>query len=178
VELGTHRTASGVDFYTISPKGNVPTIVLADGTVLDENAATLQYIVDNSPLHNVGPAPATHERYRLQALLSFISSEIHSRVGPLFNPATSEEVKTFLKGIVNRKLQYLQDNLLAGGKRFLLGDGFTVADAYLYIVLSWAPHLGLDLSPFPGVKAYWDGIAALDGVKAAHARIAEKPAHV
>ena len=36
--------------------------------------------------------------------------------------------------------------------------------------------MGVDLTPYPAVKAYFDGIAAHPAVAAAQARIAENPA--
>jgi len=95
VDLSTHLTASGVDFYTINPKGNVPCLVLDDGKILNENAATLQYIADLAP-GKVAPVVGTVDRAVLQNALSYISGELHGSIGPLFNPSISADVRTVL----------------------------------------------------------------------------------
>ena len=68
-------------------------------------------------------------------------------------------------------------SLPASGKKFLVGDSFTVADSYTYIVLSWSGYVGIGIDAYPAVKAYYEGIRELDFVKAAHAKMAEKPTH-
>jgi glutathione S-transferase len=48
-----------------------------------------------------------------------------------------------------------------------MGSDFSVADAYLYTVLRWAPHLGFDLSPWPVLQAYMERVGARPAVKKA-----------
>ncbi|KAJ3222263.1 hypothetical protein HDU81_010017, partial [Chytriomyces hyalinus] len=163
---------AGSDFYAINPKGNVPTIVLADETLLNENAATLQWIADNA-VTPVGAKNGTSERYLLQSKLSWISSELHGTVGGLFNPTISAEVREYITAKAYDKLKFLNDVELADGRKYFVGSGFTVADSYLYIVLSWSPYIKLDLSKFPKVEAYFKGISELDFVKEAHAAMAK-----
>ncbi|KAJ3214473.1 hypothetical protein HDU81_001693, partial [Chytriomyces hyalinus] len=149
-----------------------PAIVLADGTLLNENSATLQWIVDNA-VTPVGAKNGTAERYLLQSKLSWISSELHGTVGGLFNPTLSAEVQEHLIAKSYQKLQFLNDVELADGRKYFVGNGFTVADSYLYIVLSWSPYIKLDLSKFPKVEAYFKGIGELSFVKEAHAAMAK-----
>ncbi|KAJ3252368.1 hypothetical protein HDU77_005194 [Chytriomyces hyalinus] len=163
---------AGSDFYAVNPKGNVPTIVLADGTVLNENAATLQWIADNA-VTPVGAKNGTSERYLLQSKLSWISSELHGTVGGLFNPTISAEVREYITAKSYDKLKFLNDVELADGRKYFVGSGFTVADSYLYIVLSWSPYIKLDLSKYPKVEAYFKNIAELPFVKEAHAAMAK-----
>ena len=158
----------GQDFFKVNPKGNVPTVVLDDGTVLNENAATLQYIADLAPASKLAPPAGSNARYLLISKLSWISSELHASYGPLFRPL-SDEVKAFAVEKLKTKLDYLEKNELAHGKHFLLGDDFTVADSYLYIVLSWSGHIGIDLSAYPNTLKYFEYIKSLDFVQAAHA---------
>ena len=172
VELATHKTATGVDFYTINPKGNVPTIVLDDGTVLNENAATLQWIADQVP-GAVAPVAGTVDRYKVVQALSYISSEVHSTIGALFYPNDPIVLEWTRKKLAT-KLQYLNDHLLRG-KHYLVGDSFTIADSYLFIVLSWTGYLQVDLAPYPNVKAYFESIASLPIVQEAQARLATTP---
>lgn len=175
IDLQSHRTDSGVDFYTINPKGNVPTIVLDDGLVLNENAATLQWIADQAP-GTVAPDPGTPARYELIDALSYISSEFHGILANLFRPL-SPEVDGFFREKLAKKLTYIEQTLL-GDKQFLVDNRFTVADAYLYICLTWAPYVKMDLSAYPRIQAFVERIGALENVKAAHARMATKPATV
>ncbi|HJW42734.1 MAG TPA: glutathione S-transferase N-terminal domain-containing protein, partial [Rhizomicrobium sp.] len=49
VDLKTHRTAGGADFYAINPKGYVPALTLDDGSLLGEGPAIVQYLADLKP---------------------------------------------------------------------------------------------------------------------------------
>jgi len=169
VDLRTHKTASGVDFYQINPKGNVPTIVLDDGTLLFENSATLQWISDQKP-GIVAPVAGTQQRWLLQQALSYISSEVHATITHLFNPALPADVDSYIRTRLGARLTFLNENLLAN-KSFLVGDTPTVADYYLMVVLSWSTYVKVDLSPYPVVKAYVDRVSNLEVVVAAKARM-------
>jgi glutathione S-transferase len=105
------------------------------------------------------------ERYRLQEVLTFINSEIHKTFGALFNPKVTPEVREERLGTLRKRFGSL-DNKLAG-KEFLLGDKFTVADAYLFVMTSWASHVGLDLSGLANVSAFGKRVAARPAVQAA-----------
>lgn len=175
VDIGTHLTASGADFYKINSKGNVPALVLDNGIVLNENTAILQYIADQAAPGTIAPANGTTARAKLQNVLSYIATEVHPSIGTLFYPNLPDDVQAWYRGNAAKKLAYLESTIIADNK-FVVGDSFTVADSYLYIVLSWTAYVGIDLSPFPKVQAYSAGIAALPNVVAAHARIATNPA--
>jgi glutathione S-transferase len=176
VDIRSHVTSSGVDFYTINPKGNVPALVLEDGSVLNENIAVQLWIADQKP-GTIAPAPGTPERSVLLNALSYVATEVHPAVGCFFMPNAAADVTAFFRTRVNQKLTYLNDKFI-GDRQFIVGDSFTVVDSYLYIVLSWTQYVGIDLSEYPKVQAYFNGIAALENVKNAHARIAENPATV
>lgn len=178
VDIRAHKILTGPkageSFYDVNYKGNVPTLVLEDGTVLNENAAVLQWIADNSdPAAKLAPANGTTERYVLQAKLSVIGTEVHKAVGALFNPTLTPELKEFFLKGAHAKLEQISKQEIPAGTKFYVGDNFTVADAYLYIVLSWSGYLGIDLSKFPSLQAYFDGIKALPFVQEAHKTIAE-----
>ncbi|HKT74323.1 MAG TPA: glutathione transferase GstA [Steroidobacteraceae bacterium] len=164
VERGTKR-AEGVDFNTINSKGYVPTLKLDDGEVLTENVAVLQYIGDRNPAAKLVPAAGTLERYRLQEWLAFINSEIHKRFSPIFAPDAKEDAKTFAREHLAKRLKWLNDAL--GNKKFLMGEQFTVADAYLFTVLTWAPIVHVDLAPFPALRSFAERVAARPHVKEA-----------
>ncbi len=169
VDLATHKTQSGADFYGINPKGNVPTLAFADGTILNENVATLSYIADHG---NAGLAPkeGTSERYQYLNHLGFVATELHKSFGPLFNRSISPEARDAAKAVVGKKIEHLVALLDGGKKSYLNGKSLSAADLYAYIVLSWSGFLGLELSP--QAKAYFEGIKAHEGVQKAHAAMA------
>ena len=161
VDLRTKLTADGADFRAINPKGYVPALELQDGTVLTEGVAIVQYIADLAPQSKLAPAAGTIERYRLIEWLSYISSEVHKSYSPLFKPGSSEEAKAAARSALGERLTWLSGQL--EGRQFLMGDQFTVADAYLFTTLSWAGYVQFSLSDWPVMQAY-------------AARIGERPA--
>lgn len=165
VDFATRKTAGGDDFMQINPKGYVPTVRLDDGSVLTEGGAVLQYIADQKPGTGLAPKAGTMERYRLQEWLTFIGTEIHKTFSPLFNKAATEEVKTSARNLLNKRLGYVETQL--ANKPYLMGDGFSVADAYLFTVVNWSKFTGFDLGPFPRLREYMARIASRPKVQAA-----------
>jgi glutathione S-transferase len=146
--------SGGADYYTINPKGNVPALVLDDGTLINEGAAVLQWIADQRP-GSVAPVNGTTARLLVQQALNYTASEVHGTVAHLFNKTISAGVRAYLVTLYKKKLTYTNDKLV-GGKDFLVGSSFTIADSYLYIVLSWCPYVGIDLTEFPNLVKYTD----------------------
>jgi glutathione S-transferase len=152
VDLGKHKTESGEDFNAINPKGYVPTLRLDDGSVLTEGPAIVQYLADKNPSSGLAPANGTLERYKVQEWLNFIGTELHKNFGPLFNPATPDAVKEMSKANIAKRLGYLNDQL--ANKQYLMGDKFTVADAYAFTIVNWTNFIKMDLKPYPNVAAF------------------------
>ena len=150
------KRANGIDFLTINPKGYVPALQLDDGQVLTENVVVLQYIADLNPAAELAPPVGTMERYRLQEWLSFINSEVHKSFSPLFSSEATEDIKTYARNNLAKRLAYVEKAL--GDNKYLLGDQFTIADAYLSTVLGWGSHVAVDIGP--RLKAYVDGVRA------------------
>ena len=150
------KRADGVDFDTINPKGYVPALRLDDGQVLTENVAVLEYIGDLNPAAKLAPPAGTLERYRLLEWLSFINSEVHKSFSPLFNSEATEDTKTYARNYLAKRLANLENAL--GDKKYLMGDQFTVADAYLFTVLGWSAHVAVDIGP--KLKSYVDRVRA------------------
>jgi len=165
VDLGAKRTKSGKDFKAINPKGYVPVLELEGGQVLTEGPAIVQYIADQKPASKLAPPAGSMDRYRLQEWLNFITSEMHKAYGPLFNPQTPDAYREMSKTRIGDRLDFLSKSLQ--GKDYLMGSTFTVADAYLFVILGWSGHLGIDLAKWPVMQAYWDRVAARPAVKAA-----------
>jgi len=154
----THKTADGVDLNEINSKGYVPALVLDNGELLTENAALLPYIADLEPSAQLAPPNGTLERYRLVEWLAFINSELHKSFSPLFAPNAPEDMKKYARGNLAKRLAWVSERL--GSNSYLLGERFTVADSYLFVVLSWSGHVAVDLSPWPNLKAFQERIAA------------------
>jgi glutathione S-transferase len=157
VDLATKKTAAGVDYFTINSKGAVPALELDDGKVLTEGPAIVQYLADQKPDSGLAPRAGTFERYQLMEMLNYITSEVHKGFGPLFNTEASAEWKAAAKSAVGKKFDWLSGFLQ--GKSFLLGNAFTVADAYLFTILNWPAHVGIDLSKWPVLADYRSHIA-------------------
>jgi glutathione S-transferase len=161
----THKLPDGTDYYTINPLGYVPLLELDDGTRLTEGPAIVQYIADQVPDKKLVPAWGTLERYKLMSWLTFIGTELHKGFSPLFNPATPEDYKPAVKDRLAGRLRWVNEQL--EGRQFLMGDTFTVADAYLFTVTNWAPRVGVDISGLAALNAYRARVAARPAVQAA-----------
>ena len=161
----TKMTVGGENFMQINPNGYVPTIKLDDGSVLTECAVVLQYIADQEPGSGLAPKAGTMERYRLQEWLNFISSELHKSFSPLFNKDMTEIVRTNARNHLTKRLGHVETQL--ANQPYLMGDHFTVADAYLFVVVNWCKLVGFDLAPFPKIQEYMARIATRPAVQAA-----------
>ncbi|MCK9367824.1 MAG: glutathione transferase GstA [Metallibacterium scheffleri] len=164
VDLKTKRMKDGADFWKINPKGYVPTLQLDDGAILTEGPAIVQYLADQKPTAGLAPANGTFARYRLQEWLNFISTELHKQFSPLFNPASTDAVKQAQQERLAERFREIVAAM--GAAPYLLGDQFTVADAYLYTVLTWAGIVGVDLAPYPALQAFMKRVEARPAVKA------------
>ena len=165
VNLRTKVTASGANFLAINPKGYVPALALPGGDVLTEGPAIVQYLADLKPELKLAPPNGSLARYQLQSWLTFIGTELHKNFSPFFNPAATDEMKAMARANIERRLGYVNEQL--EGRQHLMGDAFTVADAYLFTVLGWARIIKLDLAPWPNVAAYQARVGARPAVQRA-----------
>jgi glutathione S-transferase len=165
VNLAEHKTETGQDYFAVNPKGYVPALRLDDGGILTEGPAIVQYLADQRPASGLAPAAGGMERYRLQEWLAFIGTELHKSFPPLFNPATSDEVKQTAKTNITKRLGYLNDQL--ANRQYLLGSNFTVADAYAFTIVNWTNFVRIDLKPYPNLAAYVGRVAARPKVQEA-----------
>lgn len=161
VDLRARRTESDADFTAINPKGYVPALVLKDGEVLTEGMAILQYVADQAE----ATAAKGLERYRVQEWLTFIATEIHKGIGPLFRPDTPEDYKSICLTNVTGRLDFVAAQL--EGRDYLVGDRLTAADPYLFTVLSWLPHFNVDLARWPSLAAFMKRMGERQAVRAA-----------
>lgn len=160
VDLRAKKTKGGADFYAINPKGYVPALVLDDGELLTEAAIMVQYIADHTPSAKLAPPPGTKERLRFQEWMNFIATELHKGFSPLFNPKIGEEMKASLIDRLKGRFGMIAKEI--DGKKYLTGDNFTVADAYLFTMLTWAKNMGIETGPILG--AYYDRVRARPAV--------------
>ncbi|HEX8754997.1 MAG TPA: glutathione transferase GstA [Steroidobacteraceae bacterium] len=165
VDLKTKTIASQGDFFAVNPKGYVPVLQLDDGQVLTEGPVIGQYLADLKPEKGLAPAAGTLPRYRLQEWLGYINSELHKTYSPLFNPATPAETRAERLAYLAKRYTLIEKQLAS--HPYLLGESFTVADAYLFTITNWAGAVKLDLSPFPHLRAFQERVAARPAVKAA-----------
>ena len=154
VDLKTKKTAGGGDYYKINSKGAVPALQLDDGRVLTEGPAIVQYIADQRPDSGLAPRWGSFERYQLMEVLNYVGTEIHSGFHPIFTPSSSAETKAAAVETLGKKFDWLSKRI-AGGK-YLLGDVFTVADAYLFTVLRWTDYAKMDRGKWPTLAAYFE----------------------
>jgi glutathione S-transferase len=162
VDLGTKKTATGEDYRQVNPKGYVPALRLDDGSVLTEGPAIVQYLADRKPAAGLAPHAGTIERTRLQEWLAFLNSEIHKTWGALFNPKAE---RTPVIERLSQRLQFVNAELEK--RPYLLPSGFSVADAYLFTLLSWAGFTRVDLAPYPALVKYAERIGARPKVQEA-----------
>lgn len=169
VDLPTHTLVStGEDYYQINSKGNVPSIVFEDKSILNENVGTLYWIGKNSKKNNLLGKSAKDE-FQVVNLLGFLASEVHSTgFSPLFRKPEGDARNQIVTRLTDR-LNYLVKTYLANGRKYLIGDDFTVADAYLYIMLTWAGYVNFNLPA--ELSKYKDTIGSLDFVKESHAEL-------
>jgi glutathione S-transferase len=168
VDLGTnpHRTETGADFTQINPKGSVPALRLNDGQLLTEGPAIVQYLADLAPESGLAPAAGTLERYRLQEWLSFVGTELHKMFSPwLFHPEYGEQAAEVARAKIAQRFAFLDAHLAE--HPYLLGPGFSAADAYAFTIVGWARPMRIDLARYGHLHRYMDRIAARPKVREA-----------
>jgi glutathione S-transferase len=165
VNLGEHKTDSGADYKSINPKGYVPALQTDDGKFLTEGVAINQYLADSKPESKLAPANGTFERYKLQEMLNFISTEVHKTYSPMFNSSLPDAARTIFMDKLKKRFGEIDEILQK--QDFLTGSTFTIADAYLYTVLRWAPKFQIDLKQWPALAKFYDRVDSRPAVKAA-----------
>lgn len=164
VDLKSHKTENGQDYYRINPKGYVPAIQLDDGSTLTENIAVLNYLADHTADKLFTPEPGSMDHYRLEEWLGFITTELHKSFGPFFQGGTETE-KRKAKDKILKRLAYADEQLK--NRKFLMGDRMTVADAYLFVMLTWAKKQKFDLARFANLNALFGRMSERPSVQRA-----------
>ncbi len=164
VDNKNKTTESGEDYRAINPKGYVPLLELDNGVRLSEGPAIVQYLADLAPASKLAPANGTVERYQLQEWLNFITSEVHKQFSPLFDATMPDEAKEKFRNRLATRFDWIAGQLK--GRDYLMGS-FTVADAYLFVVLGWTKFTGPDLARWPVLQEYVARVAARPHVQEA-----------
>ena len=149
VDLRAKKLENGDDYLKVNPKGQVPALALDTARLVTEGPVIVQMIADKAAAKNLAPARDSAERYKLLEWLNFITTELHKNFGPMFSPVLADDAKAFFKDRVMGKFKYLERQL--AGKDYVMGKQFTVADGYLFTMLSWAERLKFDLSAMPNL---------------------------
>jgi glutathione S-transferase len=163
VDLGTHTLPDGSDYRAINPKGYVPTLELDDGTRITEASVIMQYLADQKP-GRVAAKFGSMERWKLMEWLAFISTEVHKGFGPLWNPKTPADVRERTVQALGNRFGLMAQTL--GKQPYLTGQEFTIADAYLFVVLNWSGLHKVDLTPWPALQQFQARVAARPAVQA------------
>ena len=165
VDRATKKTESGKDYLTVNPLGYVPAVETPDGKVMREASVIVQYIADQKPAAKLAPPAGTPERYKLQEWLNYISTELHKGTSPLFNPKATDDWKAVVKEKLSERYAYVNKHLEK--QPYLMGQNFTVADGYLFTVLGWTKHVGVDMGQWPALKAFHERVGGRPAVQAA-----------
>jgi glutathione S-transferase len=165
VDLKAKKLENGEDYLKVNPKGQVPALGLDNGELVTEGPVIVQMIADKASAKNLAPARDSAERYKLQEWLNFITTEVHKSFGPLFSPVLADDAKAFFKDRVMGKFKYIDSQL--AGRDYLMGKQFSVADGYLFTMLSWAERMKFDLATMPNLLAYKARVGARPMVQAA-----------
>ena len=165
VNLQDRTLADGSDFRAVNPKGYVPYLETDDAGGLSECGVILQYVADRHPDAGLAPPAGSPDRYRLQEWLSFVGTELHKNLPPLFLPTVPDEYRPVARARLTQRLAYLDSALQ--GQAYLMNDEYSVADSYACAILNWTKPAKYDLSAHPSVAAYYDRLRARDSYRAA-----------
>lgn len=165
VDLMKKRLENGDDFFAVNPKGQVPALLLDDGTLLTEGVAIMQYLADSVPDRQLLAPTSSLSRYKTIEWFNYIATELHKGFTPLFRPDTPEDFKPTVRALLEKKMQYVNDSLK--DNQWICGPRFSIADAYLFTVLRWAYAVKLNMAGLSNIDAYMARMAERPAVAAA-----------
>tara|TARA_R110002049_G_scaffold305535_1_gene502480 strand:+ start:15560 stop:16162 length:603 start_codon:yes stop_codon:yes gene_type:complete len=164
VDYQTRRMVCGCDYRAINPKGSVPALRLADGSVLTEVPVILQYVADEAPDARLMPASGLR---RLRALewLIYIATEVHKSFSPLFRPTTPDVFLQPGKAHLSGRLGFVERHLTR--HTYLMGDDFSLADVYLFTVCRWLADQDISIADWPALQQHSERIRLRPSVRKA-----------
>ena len=155
-------------FLRLNPVGAIPVLELDNGKVLTEGTAIMQYLAAQNPKANLTPAVGSFEHFEFLKWMNFIATELHKGFSPLFmveyiskNADAQKDITTFTKAALDEKFEVLDHHFAKN--QYLCGSQYSVADGYLFTIMSWAPWTKVDYSKHKYLAAFV-------------ARIGERPA--
>jgi len=166
VDLKTHKTEKGADYYEINPKGYVPALEINPGLILTENVAVLPFIAQHDPKQDLIP-PSGLGRAKVLEWLGYLNSELHDEYAVFFDPAITEDEKVRGYATLDKMLKYIDDYLAESEYDYLVNDRFGPADAYLFVLTNWSNYIQHDLTPFTNIVALRNKVAERQSVQIA-----------
>jgi glutathione S-transferase len=168
-----HRLSDGTNYSTINPRNYVPLLELDNGQRMSEVAVILQYLADLLP-GQLAPEPGMPERYKVQEWLTFIGTELHKMYSPwLFHPEVGETAQAYARGKIDGRYRLIDQHLKEND--YLLGDDFSIADAYLFVPVNWAAAANTPLAEYPNILAWFERMNRRPAVAAALQHHSAKP---
>ncbi len=164
VNVSAKTRADGTDYRGVAPRGMVPLLELDDGTSLTENMVIAQYVCDRAGRHDLMPEAGSMARYRVMEWQSFVAAELHKSYVPL-RWALSPEAMAFARDRLFQRLA-IADAALEG-RRYLTGETFTAADAYLFVIAGWAYYFAFDVARLPRIERFLADVNQRPAVQAA-----------
>lgn len=165
VDLRSKKTANGDDYLKINHKGYVPALQLDNGQMMTEAVAIMQWVADQASEKKLIPAWGTTERYKAIEWLNFLATELHKTMSPMWNPSFPDEARQQGKDKLALRFEEVETQLKK--TEYLLGNTFTVCDAYLFTLVQWTPILKIDMAKFPRVMAFHERVKARPKVQEA-----------
>lgn len=163
VNLKTKLTETGRNYLEINPKGAVPCLEISSNELLTENNVIQQYLAESHNATHLLPTGNDFKRYRVLEWMNYISNDLHKACAPLFNPHFPKEVReSILIPNLKNKLTYI-DQAIAN-KKYLLGDNFSLPDAYLFVILRWLTAFEITLSSYDNLCIFFDNLKSRDSI--------------
>jgi glutathione S-transferase len=163
------------DFLKLNPKGRVPVLVTDKG-VLTENVALLLFVAQTYPKANLAPTEP-FLLAKMQAFNAYLAATVHVAHAHKFRGARWSDDAAALESMKAKVTQnmtdcagIIEDDYLEGP--WVMGQHYTVADPYLYVVASWMPGDGVDMARFPKISAHSAAMAKRPAVQKVMAHIA------
>ena len=166
VNVKTHKTEKGADYYAINPKGYVPALEINPGLILTETVAILPFLAQHDPKQDLIP-PSGLGRAKVLEWLGYLNSELHDAYAVFFGAPLSEEAKAKAYAEIDRLLTYINKTMGESDHDYLVDDNFGPADAYLFVLTNWSHSIGHDLTPYSHIIALRNKVAQRQSVQIA-----------
>lgn len=166
VDLKTHKTEKGADYYAINPKGYVPALEINPGLILTENVAILPFLAQHDPKQDLIP-PSGLGRAKVLEWLGYLNSELHDAYAVFFGTPLSAEAKEKAYAEIDRLLTHIDKTINESNNDYLVDDNFGPADAYLFVLTNWSNHIEHDLTPYIHIVALRNKVAGRQSVQIA-----------